>query len=330
MSASLLMSCTEPLTYTGSKDDPYKNFDMLARIVRERYCFFKQKDVDWDAVTSKSRAQITPETSPIELFSIMSGMLDSLRDGHVNLNAPFATSYYKKWWSDYPQDFNNRTLQEYYLKFGGFQKGGMTYCVFLPDTVGYVRIPSFSSQISPTTLDYIMASMSGTAGLIIDIRDNGGGFLTNVPEVVGRFITTKIPGGYIRHKTGPGPEDFSKPYRIEYEPAAQGRIRYLGHPIVLLTNRSCFSAANDFTSVMRTLPNVTVVGARTGGGGGLPFSSELPNGWSIRFSASPINDIDDQLTEFGIDPDIEVHCTPQELADGKDAILNHALKMFHE
>lgn len=330
VSTSLMVSCTEPMTYTGSKDDPYKNFDMLAKIVRERYCFFKQKDVDWDAVTAKSRAQITPETNPVELFTIMSGMLDSLRDGHVNLNAPFATSYYKKWWSDYPQDFNNRTLQEYYLKFGGLQKGGMTYCAFLPDTVGYVRIPSFSSQISPTTLDYILASMSQTKWLIIDIRDNGGGFLTNVPEVVGRFITTKITGGYIRHKTGPGPEDFSEPFRIEYEPAPKGRIQYLGHPIVLLTNRSCFSAANDFTSVMKTLPNVTVVGARTGGGGGLPFSSELPNGWGIRFSASPINDINDRLTEFGIDPDIEVHCTPEDLAAGKDSILNYALKMFHE
>lgn len=330
VSAPVLTSCTEPLTYTGSKDDPYKNFDMLARTVRERYCFFSQKDIDWDAVTAKSRAQLTPQTNPVELFRIMSGMLDSLHDGHVNLNAPFATSYYKKWWSDYPQDFDNRTLQEYYLKFGGYQKNGLTYCAFLPDTVGYVRIPSFSVQIPPATLDYVLAAMDGTVGLIIDIRDNGGGYLTNVPEVVGRFITKKITGGYIRHKTGPGPEDFSKPYRIEYEPAAKGRIQYLGLPVILLTNRSCFSAANDFTAVMKSLPNVTVVGARTGGGGGMPFSSELPNGWGIRFSASPINDSEDRITEFGIDPDIEVHCTPDELAAGKDAILDYALGLFHK
>lgn len=328
-SLSMMMSCTEPMTYSGSKDDPYSNFDALARIVGERYCFFRQKEIDWNEVTAKSRAQITSSTGPVELFNIMSGMLDSLRDGHVNLIAPFANSYYKKWWSDYPQDFNERTLQEYYLKFGGYQKAGMTYCIFLPDTVGYVRIPSFGSQIPASTLDYILASMEPTTGLIIDIRDNGGGYLTNVPEVVGRFITEKITGGYIRHKTGPGPEDFSKPFKIEYEPAKKGHIQYLGRRIILLTNRSCFSAANDFTSVMKSLPNVTQVGARTGGGGGLPFSSELPNGWSIRFSSCPINDAEDRITEFGIRPDIEVHCTPEELAAGRDAILEYALNLFH-
>ena len=44
-------------------------------------------------------------------------MLDELKDGHVNLSSSFNTSYYRRWWSDYPQDFNFRTLQQYYLGF---------------------------------------------------------------------------------------------------------------------------------------------------------------------------------------------------------------------
>ena len=79
---------------------------------------------------------------------------------------------------------------------------------------------------------------------------------------------------------------------------------------------------------MKTLPQVEIIGARTGGGGGLPFSSELPNGWSIRPSAPPINDPYDRPTEDGIDPTegCEIHCDPTELAEGTDAILNFALK----
>ena len=34
----------------------------------------------------------------------------------------------------------------------------------------------------------------------------------------------------------------------------------------------------------------------------MPFTSELPNGWSVRFSAAPIYDADRQLTEFGVQP----------------------------
>ena len=327
--AALLAGCTEPMTYHGDIADPYANYDALCKTVGERYCFLRQKGIDWDSLSRAYRADIKPDMSRMELFYLMSDLLDNLRDGHVNLNAPFATSYYKKWWSDYPQDFDERTLQEYYLKFGGLQKSGMTYAVFAPDTIGYLRIPSFSVAISPTVLDYILAYMHRTKGLIIDVRDNGGGYLTNVPELAGRFLDHKIVGGYIRHKTGPGPDDFSEPFAVEYEPVDTTlHIGYKGRPVLVLTNRSCYSAANDFVSVMKELPNVRIVGARTGGGGGLPFSSQLPIGWSIRFSSCPVNDAHDRITEFGIDPDVEVHCTPQQFADGIDTSLDTAFSII--
>ena len=155
--------------------------------------------------------------------------------------------------------------------------------------------------------------------------------LTNIETLVGRFIDEEISGGYIRHKTGPGSNDFSDPYEIRYKPASADHIRYLG-PIIVLTNRSCYSAANNFVAVMKSLPNVRICGSRTGGGGGLPFSSELPNGWGIRFSACPITDADDRPTEFGIDPSpgYEVDCTEEELAKGKDAILDFAIEVYRK
>ena len=75
---------------------------------------------------------------------------------------------------------------------------------------------------------------------------------------------------------------------------------------MLLINRHSYSATNDFVNAMRYFPNVTLVGDKTGGGSGLPFSSELPNGWGVRFSASPHLDADKQHIEFGIDPDEKV------------------------
>lgn len=321
--ALIFCSCHEEPEYT---DDPYGNFDALAQIVGERYCFFQEKNLDWNALCKQYRAKIKPDTKQLELFQICSDLLDELKDGHVNLSSRFNTSYYRAWWSDYPQDFNMRTLQEHYLKFNYFSTTGIDYKM-LSEDIAYMYYPSFSYPVSANNLDYILAILANSKGLIIDIRDNGGGLLTNINTLVGRFITEEKIGGYICHKTGPAPDAFSEPYPVKYKPAAQGRSMYLDRPIMVLTNRSCFSAANDFVSVMKQLPNVRIVGARTGGGGGLPFSSELPNGWAIRFSACPINDCDNQLTEFGIDPSpgCEVHCTDEELAAGKDAILDFAL-----
>lgn len=320
-------SCVDQPDYGKHPMDPFNNFDALAKIVGERYCFFEEKGINWDSLCNEYRKEISSETKQTDLFFILSDLLDNLKDGHVNLSSAFNTSYYKKWWSDYPQDFDKRTLEQYYLNFGGLQTSGMRYAMFMPDSIGYIYYPSFSTQIGETNLDYVLAALSSSKALIIDIRDNGGGLLTNVPALVSRFIKKSTVGGYIRHKTGPGHTDFSEPFEIKYDPCSDSRVKYFG-PIAVLTNRSCFSAANDFVSVMKTLPNVEIIGARTGGGGGLPFSSELPNGWSIRFSASPITDPEGNLTEFGIDPspDCEIHCDPIEMAEGKDAILDFALQ----
>ncbi|MDE5552794.1 MAG: hypothetical protein K2I91_06290, partial [Muribaculaceae bacterium] len=90
---------------------------------------------------------------------------------------------------------------------------------------------------------------------------------------------------------------------------------------------SCYSAANAFSAVMKSLPQVTVIGASTGGGAGLPTSFELPNGWLVRLSASPLYAPDGELTEFGVSPSpgFECHSPEEELAQGHDAILDKAI-----
>lgn len=171
----------------------------------------------------------------------------------------------------------------------------------LSENIGYIYYPSFSNPVGEGNLDNVLYFLKNTQGLIIDVRDNGGGNLTNVETLVSRFITRPTVVGYISHKTGPGHNDFSEPFEIEYKPAAEGRIRW-GKPVIVLANRSTFSAANNFVSVMKLLPGVRVVGATTGGGSGMPYSSELPCGWSVRFSACSMLDAERRSTEYGVEP----------------------------
>lgn len=315
------------------KDDVYGNFDALVEIIDTKYCYLDDKDIDWMKIAGEYREELSPDMSQLQLFDVCSRMLDELKDGHVNLYSRFDISYYRQWWSDYPQDFNLRTLQEYYLKFDYRSISGMSYKIMTNDRnekIGYIYYPSFSTTVSNTALDYVLAyfTINECSRLIIDVRNNGGGLLTNVDTFVGRFITQEFTGGYVCHKTGPGHNEFSEPYPIIYKPAQEERIMW-DKDITVLTNRSCYSAANNFVAVMKQLPQVKIVGARTGGGGGLPFTSELPNGWAIRFSASPITFPDGSPTEFGIDPTegYECHDTANELADGRDNILNLALNL---
>ncbi len=310
-------------------DDPRGNFEALWSILDEHYCFFKEKGVDWDQVHDKYACRIGSEMTREELFIVCADMLDELRDGHVNLSAPFNTSYYRKWWSDYPQNFNKRLIEESYFNFNYRQSSGMIYGL-LENNIGYIYYENFSATVGEGNLDYALNFLAAARGLIIDIRDNGGGSLTNVETLVARFIDRRTLVGYISHKTGPGHDDFSEPYAITYNPAGPGRVRW-AKPVVVLTNRSTFSAANNFASVMKLLPGVRIAGATTGGGSGMPYSSEIPCGWSVRFSACSMLDANGVSTEGGVTPTegCAVDMDPQDALNGKDTMLEKAMELLN-
>lgn len=322
-----LASCHEIREYA---DNPRGNFDALWSILDEHYCFFKEKDVDWDEVYSRYAPMISDKMTREELFTVCAKMLDELRDGHTNLSSPFDTSYYRKWWSDYPQNYDARLVEEFYFNFNYKQTGGITYGI-LNENIGYIRYPSFSYGIGESNLDNILYYLSTCQGLIIDIRDNGGGNMTNVETLVARFITERTLAGYIIHKSGPARDDFSEPFAYYFDPAEQGRVMW-GKPTVVLTNRSTFSAANNFVSIMRLIPGVSIVGATTGGGSGMPFSSELPNGWSIRFSSASVLDALGQTTEFGIEPSegCAIDLDPQAALAGHDTMLDFSIDLLRK
>ncbi len=69
------------------------NFEALWTILNDHYCFFEQKNINWDSIHTVYGARIKPGMSSSELFDVCAEMLDELKDGHTNLSAPFNTSY---------------------------------------------------------------------------------------------------------------------------------------------------------------------------------------------------------------------------------------------
>lgn len=302
---------------------PMGNFEALWKIIDERYCFLDYKQIDWDAVHREYSAYITPDISNNNLFEVLSDMLAELKDGHVNLSSTADMARYWNWYLDYPRNFNESIIEDYLgrtYRIGG----GLRYTI-LDDNIGYVYIGSFSSSISEGNLDEMLDYLSICNGLIVDVRNNGGGLMTQSSRVAARFTNEKLLTGYIQYKTGKGHGDFSTPEPVYLEPS--NRIRWQ-KKVVVLTNRHCFSATNDFVNAMRYLPLVTLVGDKTGGGAGIPFSSELPNGWGVRFSACPMLDADKQHIEFGIEPDRYVNLSKEDEHKGVDTLIEEARAML--
>ena len=304
-------------------NNPKGNFDALWKILDEHYCFFQYKDVDWNDVYTKYSQRVDNSMSNESLFMLLNQMLQELKDGHVNLATPFDIGRYWKWFEDYPRNFNPNLLDNYLGSHYSIS-GGIRYKI-LEDNIGYLYYGDFSSGLGETNLDYIIDKFSICEGIIIDVRNNGGGLLSNVDRLAARFVNEKTLVGYIQHKTGKGHNDFSKPYARYNIPST--RLRYQ-KPVVILTNSSCYSATNDFVNAMRYCPNVTIVGDKTGGGSGLPFNSEIPIGWSVRFSACPSFDAEMKHIEFGIDPDIRVNLLEQDVKRGKDTLIETARNLL--
>ena len=263
------------------------------------------------------------------LFEVLSEMLYELQDGHVNLASAHNVSYYDAWYQDYPRNFRADLLEDSYLGHASTDyrtAAGLKYKI-LKDNIGYIRYESFADPVGNGNLDEVLSYLSVCNGLIIDVRDNGGGNATNSARIASRFTNEKILTGYISHKTGTGHNDFSKPYAIYLEPANGVRWQ---KKVVVLTNRRSFSATNDFVNHMRCLPNVTTIGDKTGGGSGMPFTSELHNGWSVRFSASPHFDAEMNHIEFGIEPDIKADMLQEDELRGKDTLIEMARKLLSE
>ncbi len=313
-------SCIKEDEYSNSHEG---NFEALWAIIDERYCFFKEAEeqfgLNWNAVYDKYKPMAQACENDAELFDVLGEMLYELRDGHVNLSSIYGTSYYRDWSLNYPINFSD-SIQRNYLGKDYRLTNGIKYAI-LDDSIGYVYVESFAGGFNTDNLTMMLYNLKDCKGIVLDIRNNGGGMLTAAEKLASIFTKEKIHCGYIQHKTGKGHNDFSAPEKLYLEPSKGAKWL---RPVAVLTNRSVYSAANHFVMLMRELPNTIIIGDKTGGGSGMPLNSTLPNGWNIRFSACPILDREGKNTEFGIEPDIKCEMKEEDWNRGVDTMIESA------
>lgn len=323
LSLFLCISCVkEEIT---SSDTIRGNFEALWQLMDQRYCFFDYKKehlgVDWDEIHERYAAKLSPDMTSQQLFEVLCNMIGELRDGHVNLSAVYDLGRNWSYYEDYDRNYDAEVVEQYLGKGNDYLIASSLKYRILDDNIAYVRCPSFENPLGDGNLSLMFDYLKGCNGLILDVRNNGGGSLDTADKLASRFTNEKMLVGYVYHKTGKGHNDFSKPEPVYVAPSDGVRWQ---KKTVVLTNRETFSAANDLVKSMKCFPNVTVMGDTTGGGSGMPFNQELPNGWGLRFSAVVFLDANRNHTEFGIAPDIPVSLNPEDVLKGKDTIIEAA------
>lgn len=314
-----------------SRDTPHDNFESLWQLMDEHYCFFSYKQeqtgVDWDEVHERYAKRIHPSMSRLQLFEVLSEMLGELRDGHVNLSTSFDLGRNWSYRENYARNYDASLIEDYLGNANDYHYASSLRYRLLDDNTGYVRCESFEDGIGTGNLSVMLDLLKDANGIIIDVRDNGGGSMDDARKLAACFTNQRILIGYTYHKTGKRHDAFSQP-KAEYLDPAKG-VRWQ-KPVVVLTNRSVFSAANDFVSCMKQMPQTIVLGDTTGGGSGMPFKQELPSGWSVRYSAVVFLDGTKQHTEFGIAPDICASLDSTDLRQHHDTFIEMARRLIKD
>ena len=154
---SLLFTSCDQLIFGDDLESSsaQENFDYLWTECLERYTFFDLKGIDWDAVRVEFQAQITEGMDEVELFDVLSRMLNELQDGHVNLVSNFNISFFP--FEQLGQDnFDFRIIEDNYLPPNYFISGPFIHDFIADGEVGYIRYASFTGTVAEQNIGFVL------------------------------------------------------------------------------------------------------------------------------------------------------------------------------
>lgn len=304
--ATLAMaSCEKALMGDDLPATAPNTFDYLWQRFDQQYSLFEVKEVDWQAVYDSLRPRVYSGMTADSLFSVCATMLNTLNDGHVNLYAGFdvsrADSLYYRFYAEGGIDVNTLVLN--YLGVNYHSTGGMAHKGLCEGKVLYIYYGSFSNTVSVPLFRRIIRSYPEAQGMVLDLRGNGGGTLSNVINILSlmpshgqRLYSSQI-------KSGPDHDDFT-PWVDTYASDVTDDTTVFTRPVVVLIDKGCFSATSVFAICTQAYDNMVLMGDTTSGGLGLPSMGYLPNGWRYRLPVTRTRALDGKNYENGVPPDI--------------------------
>ncbi|MEM5515751.1 S41 family peptidase [Henriciella sp. AS95] len=312
---------------------PESDFEAFWALYDQNYALFEIKHIDWDALYHIYRPQVTADTGRDELFNIFTAMTRLLNDVHVTVEdqtsgrfsrsggrslgtGPFETG-----------EFSIRLIESDYIEgeLESRANGAMAFG-WLPEGIGYLRIASFKyPDTSSGTMDQLMQRFVDARGIIIDVRQNGGGSDRISEDIVSRFALH--PHDYMRVSERVPDTDDGEGFNaaVTWSVPAKGSA-WSGRPVAVLTDSRTISAAENFVIAMKTLPHATIIGDTTAGVMADAHRMPAGEGWRFGVPVNVMRDIHGVSWEgIGIVPDYWIRNSAADLNDGEDRVLSFAL-----
>ena len=183
--------------------------------------------------------------------------------------------------------------------------------------LGYIRIAQFTER-TPGELEQMIQGLEddGARGLIIDVRGNPGGLLTETVEVTDLFLDE---GVIIVQVDREGNERIAE--------ARPGQVTRL--PIVIVQDEQSASGSELLAVALQEHGRATIVGARSFGKGTVNSVRELSDGGAIYISIARYLSPDrNQIEGLGVTPDVPVELTPEDIEAQRDVFVYRAIDVL--
>ena len=185
----------------------------------------------------------------------------------------------------------------------------------LENNIGLLKIDDFWRDNYTALFDSIYRKILATDGLIIDIRENGGGNSNNSEYILSHLTNKSFNmSAWSSPRYIPAFASWNRPKEWYTSESWVGQpIKdkpFYNKPVALLINEGTFSAAEDFCVGFRNMKRGTIIGTPSGGSTGNPIGFDLPGGgWVVICTKKDTYPDGTEFVGVGILPDIEVQET---------------------
>jgi len=190
------------------------------------------------------------------------------------------------------------------------------------DGIAYLRIYHFSENAA---YDFREAAIkileSNSQKIILDLRDNPGGYLEVAQDIAGWFLER---GQVVTV------EDFGEG-KEQNKYLAEGNAKLVSYPVVVLINKGSASGSEILAGALRDDRGVKLIGETSFGKGSVQELEKLRGGSSLKITiAKWLTPNGDLITGKGLEPDVKVELTTEDAVANRDHQLDKAIEILKE